>query len=140
MVQNLDAIGVKAHVDEQSITNEEYEDQLCKEGTYQIFICYCTSGMASQTSCYYYFIDNTLDGNWGTCDLPEFVEAYETRRQASDEKAYIEGTKLLPADQCGAVHRGSPLLGQGVLSLPHGQIRGVDELSRLGRDQLRDLV
>lgn len=36
-----------------------------------------------------------LDGNWGTCDLPEFVEAYETRRQASDEKAYIEGTKLL---------------------------------------------
>lgn len=95
MVQNLDAIGVKAHVDEQSITNEEYEDQLCKEGTYQIFICYCTSGMASQTSCYYYFIDNTLDGNWGTCDLPEFVEAYETRRQASDEKAYIEGTKLL---------------------------------------------
>ena len=38
---------------------------------------------------------NTLDGNWGTCDLPEFVEAYETRRQASDEKAYIEGTKLL---------------------------------------------
>ena len=68
-------------MDEQSITNEEYEDQLCKEGTYQIFICYCTSGMASQTSCYYYFIDNTLDGNWGTCDLPEFVEAYETRRQ-----------------------------------------------------------
>ena len=95
MVQNLDAIGIKAHVDDQSVNNEEYEDQLCKDGSYQIFICYCTSGMAAQTSCYYYFIDNTLDGNWGTCDLQEFVEAYESRRQAPDEAAYVDGTRLL---------------------------------------------
>ena len=51
--------------------------------------------MAAQTSCYYYFIDNTLDGNWGTCDLQEFVEAYESRRQAPDEAAYVDGTRLL---------------------------------------------
>ena len=106
---------------------------------YQIFICYCTSGMASQTSCYYYFIDNTLDGNWGTCDLPEFVEAYETRRQASDEKAYIEGTKLLQqinAEQ----YIGEASAGTRRTFPTAPTIRGVDELSRLGRDQLRDLV
>jgi hypothetical protein len=32
------------------------------------------------------------------------------------------------------------VLGYCLLPLPHRQIRGVDELSRLGRDQLRDLV
>ena len=41
--------GTVSYTHLQSITNEEYEDQLCKEGTYQIFICYCTSGMASHT-------------------------------------------------------------------------------------------
>ena len=95
MVQNLDAIGVRSHVDEQSANNEEYEDAMCKDGTYQIFILYCTPGMASQTSCYYYFIDNTIDGNWGTCDLPEFVDAYLNRLNAPDEETYVEGTKLL---------------------------------------------
>lgn len=101
MLQNLDAVGLRAHVDEQSITNEEYESALCKEGTYQIFILYCTSGMASQTSCYYYFIDNTIDGNWGTCDLPEFVEAYQSRQRAADEAAYVEGTKRLQQINAG---------------------------------------
>lgn len=95
MVQNLDAIGVRSHVDEQSANNEEYEDAMCKNGTYQVFILYCTPGMASQTSCYYYFIDNTIDGNWGTCDLPEFVEAYLNRQNAPDEETYVEATKLL---------------------------------------------
>ena len=101
-------------------------------GNLQIFICYCTSGMASQTSCYYYFIDNTLDGNWGTCDLPEFVEAYETRRQASDEKAYIEGTKLL--QQINAEQYIGEALCWDKAYFPYrtDEIRGVDELSRLG--------
>jgi peptide/nickel transport system substrate-binding protein len=95
IIKNLSLIGVKASLDDKSVSNSDYNATMRKSGGYQIFIGYTSPGMAKQTSAYYYFIDNKITNQWGTCDDPEFVDVYVKRMKSSTLEDYVELTKEL---------------------------------------------
>ncbi|MDR3153617.1 MAG: ABC transporter substrate-binding protein [Deltaproteobacteria bacterium] len=89
VVRNLKDIGIRAALDGKGASNPDHNAALRKSGSYQIFLGYTSPGMARQTSAYYYFVDSSVTGQWGTCADPEFMRAYAERKEAADEGTYV---------------------------------------------------
>ena len=138
IVTNLGEVGVKCTLDEESIRNSDHEQQLRDDGAYEIYICYATQGVSFYKTPFLYMFNDDLS-MWGTCDLEDFDQAYNDMLNAQGDELCGQGKRA--AEDClGGGHRHCPVLGYRLLPLPHRQIRGMDELPRLGRHQLRDLV
>lgn len=88
LVQNLEDIGVKTTLDEESIRNSDYQSNITKEGIYEIYIGYTSPGVAMYDSTFFYMVDQDITNQWGTCHIPDFLEAYQGKRNASNYEEY----------------------------------------------------
>nr|WP_312579918.1 ABC transporter substrate-binding protein [Sedimentibacter sp.] len=95
IIQNLDAVGIKAHIDSDSVNNVEYNDKIKNEASYELFIGYTSPGMAAYDSAFGYIADNSITGQWGSCNIPEFIEAYQKMKLSSNYDEYKENIKEL---------------------------------------------
>ena len=75
---------------------------------------------------------------WGTCDLEDFDQAYNDMLNAQGDEDYVAKVKELQRIASEEVI--GIALCWDTAYYPYRQIRGMDELPRLGRHQLRDLV
>jgi peptide/nickel transport system substrate-binding protein len=94
IIDNLGKVGVRAVLDEKSVRNEDHEVQLRNDKAYEIYINYSTQGVANYRTAYLYMIDNPIS-MWGTCTLPEFVQAYDDMLSAAGPKAYADAVKRM---------------------------------------------
>lgn len=100
LMANLKEIGVRTTLDEESVRNSDHATQVRKDGTYELYIGYTSPGVAMYDTAFMYMVPN--DNNpWGTCDLPEFVAAYEEKQQGKTYEEYNAAMKKLQsiADQ-----------------------------------------
>ena len=93
---NLEEVGIRTTLDEESVRNADHATQVRKEGTYQLYIGYTSPGVAMYDTAFMYIIQN--DSNpWGTCTLPAFVAAYEAKQQGRSYEEYGAAMKDLQA-------------------------------------------
>ncbi len=93
---NLEEVGIRTTLDEESVRNADHATQVRKEGTYQLYIGYTSPGVAMYDTAFMYIIQN--DSNpWGTCTLPAFVAAYEAKQQGRSYEEYSAAMKDLQA-------------------------------------------
>lgn len=89
IADNLDKIGVKTTLDEESLTSREaWSARSENGGTYQIYIGYCTSGIASYIGAPMYIVNYTETGWWGTWQDPAYMDAYNKVRASSSFEEY----------------------------------------------------
>lgn len=80
IMDSLDKVGVKCTLDEESIRNSEVESQRRNNGEYELLVLYSTQGMAYYKTAYLYMFDDP-ENLWvssGTCELPEYINAYKS--------------------------------------------------------------
>lgn len=99
IMKSLDEVGIKNHLDEESISNSEvWEDNMTK-GNYDFSITLTTSGMASYSTAFRYFMAELREGEsswiWGTVRDEEFKKDYYAMTQAVSDEVYIENCKKL---------------------------------------------
>lgn len=94
-IKNLEEIGVTAFLDEESVRNSDHATEVRKSGTYQIYIGYTSPGVAMYDSCFMYMIGDNGNNPWGTCLIPEFVDAYEAKKCAGSYEEYDAAMKTL---------------------------------------------
>lgn len=99
VMQSLDEVGIKNHIDEESLANSEvWEDNMTK-GDYDFSITLTTSGMASYSSAFRYFMGELQEGEsswlWGTVHDEEFINTYYAMTEAISDEAYIENSQKL---------------------------------------------
>ena len=94
LIQNLDEVGIKCTLDEESIRNADHEQQLRNDGAYEIYICYATQGVSFYKTPFLYMFDNDLS-MWGTCDLENFDAAYNNMLNAQGPEDYAQYVKEL---------------------------------------------
>ena len=99
IMKSLDEVGIKNHLDEESISNSEvWEDNMTK-GNYDFSITLTTSGMASYSTAFRYFMAELREGEsswiWGTVHDEEFKKDYYAMTQAVSDEVYIENCKKL---------------------------------------------
>ncbi len=87
IISNLNEIGVKCSLDEESIRNADHEKQLRDEGSYEIYICYATQGVSFYKTPFLYMFNDDLS-MWGTCNLEDFDKAYNDMLNAQDAEEY----------------------------------------------------
>lgn len=88
IMTNLGEIGVQTTLDEESIRNSDYADQVRKDGTYELFLCYSTHGVGMFKTAYMYIIDEGPGEMWGSCLEPELLEAYDALMSVQDYDKY----------------------------------------------------
>lgn len=93
---NLEAVGVKTTLDEESVRNSDHATEVRKQGTYELYIGYCSPGVAMYDTAFMYITFNP-NNPWGTCQLPEFVEAYEAKLASGSYEEYDAAMKALQA-------------------------------------------
>lgn len=99
IMQSLDKVGIKNHMDNDSITNSEVWEANMTAGDYDLSITLTTSGMASYSTAFRYFMGELREGEsswiWGTVHDPEYNEAYYAMTGATSDEVYIENCKIL---------------------------------------------
>ena len=104
---NLAKVGVKTTLDEESLTSREaWSARSENGGTYQIYIGYCTAGIASYIGAPMYIVNYTETGWWGTWQDPDFMTAYNNVRASSSFEEYEDSMHRLQqvvAEQLPAV-------------------------------------
>ena len=87
--QSLEKVGIKATFSEECLTNQETWSKLAEqEGSYNIHLGYCTSGQAGYMGVPSYLIDSSINHWWGTCDDPDFLDAYYRLGTVKNEEEY----------------------------------------------------
>ena len=94
VIDNLDKIGVKCTLDEESVRNQDAETKRRDEGTYEIYVGYATQGVAYYKTAYLYMFNDPLS-MWGTCNLEDFDTAYNNMLNAQGLDSYIDAVKEL---------------------------------------------
>lgn len=94
MQSNLADIGVQTTLDEESVRNSDYATEVRKTGSYELYIGYCTPGVAMYDTAFMYITYNPVNP-WGTCTLPEFVTAYEAKLASGSYEEYNAAMKDL---------------------------------------------
>lgn len=99
IMKSLDDIGVKNHIDQESLANGEvWEDNMTK-GNYDLSITMTTSGMASYSTAFRYFLGTLREGEsswiWGTVRDQEIIDTYYAMTEAISDEDYIENCKKL---------------------------------------------
>ena len=94
IMQNLDEIGVKTTLDEESVRNSDHETEVRKNGAYEIYINYATQGVSFYKTPFLYMFDDPLSA-WGTCTLEDFDTAYRNMLNAQGPEEYAQYVKEL---------------------------------------------
>ena len=81
IMKNLGEIGVQTTLDEESVRNSDFANQLRADGTYELFICYSTQGVGMFKTAYMYIIDEGPGAKWGSCLDPELLDAYHALQE-----------------------------------------------------------
>lgn len=102
IMKNLGEIGVQTTLDEESVRNSDFANQLRADGTYELFICYSTQGVGMFKTAYMYIIDEGPGAKWGSCLDPELLDAYHALQEAQDYDAYTDSVRAL--QQLNAEH------------------------------------
>jgi peptide/nickel transport system substrate-binding protein len=95
IANDLKAVGVKTHLDEESVSNQKYSFSFIKSGECELFIGYTTSGIAEFETAYLYMIKGFTDMGWPTCDDPELVALYSKLMSAMSREEYIDTLKVI---------------------------------------------
>lgn len=85
---NLAEVGIQITLDEASVRNSDYNAQLRKDGTYELFLAYSTQGVGMFKTAYMYIIDEGPGVAWGSCMEPELLDAYRSLMKAQDYDEY----------------------------------------------------
>lgn len=89
LLDSFEKVNIKATFSEECLTNEETWSRIAEqEGSYNIHLGYCTSGMASFIGVPSYLIDSSINNWWGTCDDQEFLDAYNKISTAKNFDEY----------------------------------------------------
>lgn len=94
---NLEAVGVRATLDDESVRNSDHATEVRKNGTYELYIGYTSPGVAMYDTTFMYMIGDNGNNPWGTCLIPEFVDAYNAKKSAGSYEAYDAAMKDLQA-------------------------------------------
>ena len=99
IMNSLDKVGIKNHVDSDSISNDEIWEDTVTKGNYDISITLTTSGMASYSTAFRYFMGELREGEsswlWGTIRDDSFRDTYYAMTQAVNDEQYIENNQKL---------------------------------------------
>jgi peptide/nickel transport system substrate-binding protein len=95
IANDLKAVGVKTHLDEQIISSQEYSSKFIKSGECELFIGYTTSGKAAYDTAYFYLIKGFSPGGWPTCEDPEFYAHYSKLMNAMSRQEYLDSIKAI---------------------------------------------
>ena len=99
IMNSLDKVGIKNHVDSDSISNSEIWEDTVTKGNYDISITLATSGMASYSTAFRYFMGELREGEsswlWGTIRDDSFRDNYYAMTQAVNDEQYIENNQKL---------------------------------------------
>lgn len=87
---NLQDIGVRLSVDEETVANTDYTEKLRNESAYEIYIGMTTSGRAQWTGVVNYVADIMSNKKWGTYDDEDYLAAYNGMLYAGSYDEYIE--------------------------------------------------
>lgn len=99
---NLAAVGVQTTLDEESVRNSDYNDEVSHGGEYVLYIDYVGPGVAMYDTAFMHILgdDGTnpwVSNPWGTCTLPEFLEAYGEKQMGKNYEEYNAAVKKLQA-------------------------------------------
>ena len=104
IMNSLDKVGIKNHVDSDSISNSEIWEDTVTKGNYDISITLTTSGMASYSTAFRYFMGELREGEsswlWGTIRDDSFRDTYYAMTQAVNDDQYVENCQET-AEVCG---------------------------------------
>lgn len=100
VMASLTEIGIKNHIDQDSMRNAEIWEKNIIDGKYDIFIGYTTPGIANYTSAFRYFLaDTRFEGEstwiWGTYHNEEFKNTFFDMQQATNNEDYVKNIKKL---------------------------------------------
>lgn len=97
---SLKDLGIKTHIDEESLRNAEVWEANVTDGKYDLFVGYTTSGMTSWSSAFRYFVgDPRFEGEktwiWGTYHNEDFKNAFYAMQQSTSNEEYASYMKTL---------------------------------------------
>lgn len=100
IMASLGRVGIKSHIDEESLRNSEVWEQNVIDGKYDISIGYTTSGVARYTSAFRYFValprfEGEQTWLWGTYHDEDFTKTFYDTSLATNDDDYINGMKKL---------------------------------------------
>ena len=107
LADNLAKVGIKTTLDEESMTSREAWSAIAENGgTYQLYLGYCTSGIASYIGAPMYIVNYTETGWWGTWQDPEYLDAYHAVKAVNnfdDYKAAMRELQRIISEQLPAI-------------------------------------
>ena len=99
VMNSLDEVGIKNHLDEENIANDEIWEETVTNGDYDISITFTTSGMSAYSTAFRYFMGELAEGEsswiWGTITDDEFIDTYYAMTKAISDEDYIENCQKL---------------------------------------------
>lgn len=100
VMASMKDVGIKTHIDTDSLRNSEVWEQNIMDGKYDIAVGYTTSGMASYSSAFRYFLaDPRFEGEqtwiWGTFHNDEYKDTYFKMQQAINHEEYVKNSHKL---------------------------------------------
>ena len=90
---NLADVGIKTTIDQQTISNADYTNELRNQGAYEIYIGMTTTGRAQWTGVVNYVADIMSNKKWGTYADPAYMNAYNGMLYAGNYDEYISSFK-----------------------------------------------
>lgn len=107
LTDSFEQVGIKATFSEECLTNKETWSRIAEqEGSYNIHLGYCTSGMASFIGVPTYLLDSSINNWWGTCLEDDFINAYNqlsTAQNFDDFDKYMSEVQQVIADKVIAI-------------------------------------
>ena len=107
LADNLAKVGIKTTLDEESMTSREaWSARAENGGTYQLYLGYCTSGIASYIGAPMYIVNYTETGWWGTWQDQEYLDAYHAVKAVNnfdDYKAAMRELQRIISEQLPAI-------------------------------------
>ena len=100
---NLGELGVRVVLDEESIRNSDHLTEFRRSLKYQLYLGATSAGVAQYRTGFYYMIDTPEFPGWGSCNIPEYSEAYRNVFFSASYPEYLENIQQmqrLNAEQC----------------------------------------
>ena len=103
LVSSLTDVGINAYYDTASLASSEANNQLRVDTDYDMYIGYTTTGIASYSTSFFYFVNKTVEGGggalgegWGdSYNNDELNAAYTAMKNAANKEEYITAVKIM---------------------------------------------
>ena len=106
LTNNLAEAGIRVSVDEETISNSDYTNQLRNDGAYEIYIGQTTTGRAQWTGVVNYVADIMSNKKWGTYGDQAYLDAYNGMLYATSYEDYIRAfqtAQRINSEQCPVI-------------------------------------